>query len=855
MMADELTDQLIRCAADVLGLPAAQVDQEKPLTSFGLDSIKAADFAGLLDRQFGLVLKLDQFFDGLTIADLAAEIGAVARSRASVRAQAGAPGHAVESVAFSLLFFASEAEQGAGRYRLFLDCVRHADRHGYTAVWTPERHFHKFGGLFPSPSVLGAAMATITDRVRIRAGSVVLPLHSPIRTAEEWAVVDNLSGGRVDVAFATGWNPDDFTLAPGSYADRERLLLDGVDTVRRLWRGDRVTLPNGKGAQTQIGIFPPPVQAELPVWITCTGTPERFKQAGALGANVLTALLFQDVDELAEKIEAYRKARADHGHDPQSGRVTTMLHTFIGPDDETVRRTVEKPFKRYLRDSVDLWRRESVDLAALDDARRDMVLDYAFNRYYRTSALFGGPETAGAFARRLAVIGVNEIACLIDFGLGEDQVLDGLRQLTELKDGLSATGGQPECNLATAIGSRHGQAHRNDGGVLRKARDFDLARRLQDADLLPFYTPLAHSEGATCTHNGRRLIMMGSNNYLGLTADPRVRRAAADAALADGPSLTGSRLLNGSMPAHLALERKLADFLGRADALLFTTGYQANIGLLSALMGEGTTLVVDDECHASVYDGAAVGRCQVVQFRHNDAADLERRLAGAAGSPAMVMVDGVYSMSGDLAPLAELRAVCDRHDVPLAVDDAHGLGAVGATGRGIEEELGVPGCADVLTGTFSKSLASIGGWLAGPDWLVDWVRYHGRSILFSAAIPPTAIAAASSALDILIAEPWRLARVRSHADRWRDGLRSAGFRVGTAPTAIVPVAVGDDLTCLRFARGLLEAGVYANCVVAPAVAANRALIRTSVTAGHQDADLDEALRAFEAVGAATGVLS
>jgi 8-amino-7-oxononanoate synthase len=398
-------------------------------------------------------------------------------------------------------------------------------------------------------------------------------------------------------------------------------------------------------------------------------------------------------------------------------------------------------------------------------------------------------------------------------------------------------------------------AYRNSGGVLAKARDFDLARRLEAADLLPFYPDLTGSDGATCWYRGQRLIMLGSNNYLGLTADPRVREAAAAAALAEGPSVTGSRLMNGSTPAHGELERALARFVGRADAVLLTTGYQANLGLLSAFMGPGTVLVVDEECHASIYDGAAIGGCRLIQFRHNDVADLDRRLGAELDSmPAMVMVDGVYSMSGDLAPLPAVKAVCDRHGVPLALDDAHGLGMMGDTGRGVEEEFGVVGCADVITGTFSKSLASVGGFLAGPRHLMDWVRYHGRPMLFSASIPPPAVAAAATALDILAAEPEHVSKLRELAGYWRSGLSERGFDTGSSQTAIVPVVVGDELTCLRFAKRLLDAGVYVNCVLAPAVPANRAMLRTTVTAAHDKQHLDRGLEIFTSVGRELGLV-
>jgi natural product biosynthesis luciferase-like monooxygenase protein len=809
----DVRDELGRWFADLFGKTVAT---DAPLTSLGMDSVKAAELNTFLERRFGHTVSAEQLFNGLTMAELATDLAAgpksvvsVAEPREPVVARTNAP------VQFSLFFFASDAEQNsADRYGLFLDCARFADSNGFHAIWTPERHFHRFGGLFPNPSVLGAALATATTRIRIRAGSVVLPLHDPVRTAEEWAMVDNLSHGRVDIAFATGWNADDFVLAPGHYADRQQVFLTGIDRVRRLWRGESVSLPNGKGEPTELRIFPPPVQPDLPTWITCSGGIERFEQAGALGVNVLTALLFQDVDELHTKLAAYRKARAAHGHDPEAGHVTLMLHTFVGPDEDAVRAVVETPFKNYLRDSVDLWRRGSVALDTLSETERATVLDFAFERYFRTSALFGTPERAASQVERLVSAGVNEIACLVDFGVAADEVLGGLRHLAALGNQWPRQS-EPAEDLGAAVRGRLALTRRNSGGVLQKARDFDLAQRLSDADLMPFYPDLTASDGATCQHEGRQLIMLGSNNYLGLTADHRVREATAKAALAEGPSVTGSRLMNGSTPAHGDLERALARFVGRQDALLFTTGYQANIGLLSAFMGEGTALVVDEECHASIYDGVAVGGGRLIQFRHNDMADLDRRLAkDLNGAPAMVMVDGVYSMSGDIAPLKEIRALCDQHGVPLALDDAHGLGMIGAHGRGVEEELDVDGCADVLTGTFSKSLASVGGWLAGPKDLMDWVRYYGRSMLFSASIPPPAVAAAASALEILAAEPERVAKIRMLADYWRRGLAALGYNTGTSRTAIIPVIIGDELMCLRFAKKLFDAGVYGNCVLA-----------------------------------------
>ncbi|PXX61001.1 8-amino-7-oxononanoate synthase [Nocardia tenerifensis] len=874
-------ERLTHWLADQTGVEPAALDPGKPMTALGLDSVKGSEFGVYVEREFGYRVSAEKIFEGLTMTDLAAAIaGYSAATSKPIRAAETTSGVPSETsaapVEFSLFFFASDAEADkANRYGLFLDCAEFADRHDFRAVWVPERHFHRFGGLFPNPAVLGGVLARTTERIRIRAGSVVLPLHDPVRVAEDWSVIDNLSGGRVDIAFATGWNPDDFVLAPADYTDREQVMLSGADKVRRLWRREAVELPNGKGERIEVRTFPPPVQAELPTWITCSGGVGRFEQAGELGANVLTALLFQDVAELRTKIEAYRKARAAHGHDPQTGHVTLMLHTFLDPDEQAVRQVVERPFKEYLRDSVDLWRRGAEPLNKLSADEQDRVLDYAFARYFHTAALLGTPDRAVELIEELAAAGVDEIACLVDFGVDEARVLGGLRHLADLRNRWPGNGTRalPESvvgreeqsepvvrpeeqpDLGASIRNRHALAHRNSGGVLAKARDFELARRLREADLLPFYPDLSDFDGATCRYEGRELIMLGSNNYLGLTADRRVREATAAAALRDGPSVTGSRLMNGSTSAHGTLERALARFLGRPDALLFTTGYQANLGFLSAFMGKGTVLVVDEQCHASIYDGAAIGGCRLIQFRHNDIGDLDRRLrTEARGLPAMVMVDGVYSMSGDIARLAEIREVCDRHDVPLAVDDAHGLGMVGATGRGVEEELGLSGAADILTGTFSKSLASVGGWLAGPRDLMDWVRYYGRAQLFSASIPPPAVAAAAAALGILESEPARVARLRELSAYWRKGLSDLGFDTGTSRTTIVPVFIGDELRCLRFAKSLLNEGVYGNCVLAPAVPADRAMIRTTVTAVHETQHLDRALAVFAKVGRESGVI-
>ncbi|MCU0621300.1 MAG: LLM class flavin-dependent oxidoreductase [Gemmatimonadales bacterium] len=378
---------------------------------------------------------------------------------------------------FSLFYFASDASAGDDRYRLLLDGARFADARGFEAVWTPERHFHAFGGIYPNPAVTGAALAGITHRVRIRAGSVVLPLHHPARVAEDWAVVDNLSHGRVDLGFAAGWQPNDFVLRPEAYAEHKQVMLRDIEVVRKLWRGEAVAFPGVTGRPVAVRTLPRPIQPELPIWLTVAGNPETYRQAGQIGANLLTHLLGQSIEELAAKLALYRQAWREAGH-PGEGRVTLMLHTFVGDDDAAVKAAVREPLRSYLASAVDLvsqyaWsfpalkRRPgddakggALDLEQLTPAEREGVLDYAFERYYETSGLFGTPEGCLARVDQLGAIGVDEIACLVDFGVPVPTALAHLEQLDRLRIGV-----QRERDAATdqhglaALIARHGVTH------------------------------------------------------------------------------------------------------------------------------------------------------------------------------------------------------------------------------------------------------------------------------------------------------------------------------------------------------------------------------------------------------------
>ncbi|MCK9899594.1 monooxygenase [Parafrankia colletiae] len=339
---------------------------------------------------------------------------------------------------FGLFYFANDNASGVESYRLLLDGARFADTHGFATVWTPERHFHEFGGPYPNPAVTGAAVAAVTARVNIRAGSVVAPLHHPVRIAEEWSIVDNLSGGRAGIAFAPGWHPGDFALAPDEFKRRKDVMLANLNLVRRLWRREEVELPTGLGSTAKVRSFPAPIQPELPFWLTSSGSRDTFLLAGELGAGVLTHLLGQDLDELGGKIREYRAVVADRHAAP--GHVVLMLHTFLGPDRATVRSAVQEPFTEYLRSSVGLSTRAAGDLTTgeqleqMDPDDLDFLVQRAFERHFEADGLFGTVADGMATLRRLAALGVDEVACLIDFIPDTDTVLAGLNYLNELKD-------------------------------------------------------------------------------------------------------------------------------------------------------------------------------------------------------------------------------------------------------------------------------------------------------------------------------------------------------------------------------------------------------------------------------------
>lgn len=343
---------------------------------------------------------------------------------------------------FSLFYFGND-EGSTDPYRLLLAGAEFADEAGFTAVWTPERHFHRFGGLFPNPSVTGAAVAARTRRVAVRAGSVVAPLHHPIRIAEEWSVVDQISGGRVGISLASGWQAEDFALRPEAYPRRRDAVVETVTSIRRLWRGDAIEAVDGVGNPTLVRIHPAPARPSLPLWLTSAGSTRTFELAGELGTGVLTHLLGQNADELAGKISAYRAAWRRHDGGMPASHVTLMVHTLVGLDREEVREQVREPFVAYLASSFGLLGRSTLATGGLDPTQLapdeiDYVVRRSFDRYFTTSGMFGTVADAIETVHHLAEAGVDEVACLIDFGIDPDTVLAHLGHLGTVRDAVAA---------------------------------------------------------------------------------------------------------------------------------------------------------------------------------------------------------------------------------------------------------------------------------------------------------------------------------------------------------------------------------------------------------------------------------
>ena len=392
-------------------------------------------------------------------------------------------------------------------------------------------------------------------------------------------------------------------------------------------------------------------------------------------------------------------------------------------------------------------------------------------------------------------------------------------------------------------------------GIFDKCHSFTRAREVMETGYYPYFIPLSDTEGTEVTIDGRDLIMIGSNNYLGLTTDPRVRAAAIDAIGRYGTSCTGSRFLNGTLELHRQLERELAEFVGKEAALVFSTGYQANVGTISAIVGRGDTVITDKEDHASIIDGCRLSFGTMARFRHNDMESLDRVLAKCDSDGKLVVVDGVYSMGGEIAPLPEIVSLCKAHNARLMVDDAHAVGVLGYCGRGTADYHGVTENVDLIMGTFSKSFASLGGFIAGDDQVIHYIQHHARSLIFSASMPAASVAACLAALEIMRNDPSLSERVMAIGDRMREGYQSMGYDTGASQTPVIPIIIGDDTKTFMMWKALYDAGVYTNPVIPPAVPPSKSLLRTSYMATHTDEQMDRVLALFEQVGKAVGAIS
>jgi natural product biosynthesis luciferase-like monooxygenase protein len=594
---------------------------------------------------------------GLTVVVQEDEKRAAASEARAARAHA-------RKMDFSLFYFASDAGQShTNKYRLLLEGSKYADENGFSAVWTPERHFHPFGGLYPNPALTGAAVAAITKNVSIRAGSVVLPLHHPIRCAEEWSVVDNLSNGRVGLSFASGWHATDFALAPQNFADRRRLMSEGIETIRALWRGDAVPAKSGDGKDIEVKMFPPPVQRFPQIWVTAGGSPETFAMAGRMGACILTNLLVMKHEDLVTNIATYRAAYRAAGH-PGDGHISLMLHTFVGSSVEEVRAKVRAPFLEYLRTSTDLinkakWEQSAFvkvatqrtpgqggDLNELSDEEMAVIMDHAFERYFKTAGLFGTPESCLEMIDRLRDLGVDEVACLIDFGVAEDDVLKSLRSLNELR--LLANGQVTSSEASAEVEAedysipaqirRHGVTHMQCTPSLASILAADpeslaalaplekmllggealppsLADRVRPGlrgDLINMYGPTETTIWSTSAAIERagELITIGKPiaNTSVFVVDKRLKRlpvgvpgelliggAGVARGYLDRPELTAERFVDDPSAAGQRLYRTgdlvrfrdggAIEFLGRLDHQVKVRGYRIELGEIESVLG------------------------------------------------------------------------------------------------------------------------------------------------------------------------------------------------------------------------------------------------------------------------------
>ena len=379
-------------------------------------------------------------------------------------------------------------------------------------------------------------------------------------------------------------------------------------------------------------------------------------------------------------------------------------------------------------------------------------------------------------------------------------------------------------------------------------------RGLQDSGNYFYFREIQSPQDSEVIVGGRRVIMIGSNNYLGLTCHPRIKEAAIKAVEKYGSGCAGSRFLNGNLEIHEEFERKLARFFKREAALTFATGYQANVGAISSLLGRNSVAILDKYDHASIIDGCRLSFGHPKKYRHNNMNDLERILESTKNCLQLIIVDGIFSMEGDIADLPSIVRLAKTYGAGIMVDDAHGIGVLGRTGRGTTEHFGLEGQVDLLMGTYSKSLAAIGGFVVGDRAVIEYIRHTARSLMFSASLPPASVGAASAALDIVDENPELMQRLWENTRKMLSGFKALGFDTGTSETPIIPVMIRDTAKTYEMCRLLFERGVFVNPVVSPAVPLGRELLRTSFMATHTDSQLDRVLSAFEKVGKQVGII-
>ena len=397
-------------------------------------------------------------------------------------------------------------------------------------------------------------------------------------------------------------------------------------------------------------------------------------------------------------------------------------------------------------------------------------------------------------------------------------------------------------------------AMKKEVDLFDKCRRFTAAKEAIEAGIYPYFRTIESAQDPEVIVDGKKMIMVGSNNYLGLTNHPKVKEASIEALKKYGSGCAGSRFLNGTLDIHVSLEEKLARFMRKEAVLVFSTGFQANLGIIAALAGKDDIILIDKMNHASIIDGCRLSFGEIKKYRHNDMENLERLLQQCNDKGKLIIVDGVFSMEGDIVDLPGVCGLAKKYNARIMVDDAHGIGVLGKEGRGTAEHFGLENDVDLIMGTYSKSLASIGGFIAASEQVVHYIKHFARALIFSASPPPASVASVSAAIDIIEQEPERRKRLWENTNKMLSGFQAMGFNTGHSETPVIPVIVGDNQRAFKMTRMLFDKGIFANVAVSPAVPVDMALIRTSYMATHTDEQLDRVLDAFEKVGEKLGII-